>query len=238
MPIKKQTARISPGERGETRNARPLFQGRESRAGVVAGLGSACGTACMIRSASPALARTGGAERALRSRLASSRTRRACSDERSKSAADCCCRAGQVDMSSPSRSSRSSKSATFIVGKPVPNKPLYFFCFLSKWRCFGNPRMRPSRSDANLDPQMGTGMYFQSRKDHAETDIHPERFATAMRQNLTLLCVAPGFAINGRAFARPGGRDDGAAKMSRFRSILPWRTQQTSRHHAIRSGLR
>ena len=63
--------------------------------------------ACMIRSVSPASARTGGADSALLRSLACARAVRASADDCRKSVAACCCGPGQPEISSPSRSSRS-----------------------------------------------------------------------------------------------------------------------------------
>ena len=76
--------------------------------------GSLSRICCMMRSVSPAGARTGGAASARRSCRASSKAARADSDDSSSKAAACCCGAGHSERSSPCRSSKSRKSAKFI----------------------------------------------------------------------------------------------------------------------------
>ena len=86
--------------------------------------------ACMIRSVSPASARTGGADSACLRRFACARAARASADDCRNSAAACCCGTGQPEMSSPRRSSRSSKSAIFIIDKACSRSATTCFAVL------------------------------------------------------------------------------------------------------------
>lgn len=84
----------------------------------------------MIRSTSPASARTGGADKARIRSLPCARAVRASADDCSNSAAACCCGTGQPEMSAPSRPSRSSKSAIFIVDKTCSRNAATYFVVL------------------------------------------------------------------------------------------------------------
>jgi hypothetical protein len=166
IPTKKHAARAKGSGRGDFKDANAPVPLDKDRKGAAAGSDAGWRTPSMIRSASPAGAWIGVPARARLISLASSRSPRAWSEEPSKTAAACCSGAGQVDISSPSRSSRSSNSVIFIKGNicsdhatalclPKKQAPVFrhdsmpmeklhtIFAYKQRWKTFKARNARP-----------------------------------------------------------------------------------------------
>jgi len=171
----------------------------------------------MIRSVSPASARTGGADKARLSSLPCARAVRASGDDCRSSAAACCCGTGQPEMSSPSRSSRSSKSAIFIVDKTCSRNAATYFVVLREAKAPWQSLSISWAADGASQPSTGTEKRVRGPKCLDCGTIRP-RNRCAMRCS----SVAGHRGPTGESM-RPR-----AQHASRFRR------QRSSRRHAVR----